>query len=68
VKKVFHEPDNAVAVAIQYAKDLLKTLEAQGGVLAEYLAKPFHHGQPTTAAVNGASADVDPHLWRAHKR
>jgi hypothetical protein len=38
VKQVFHEADNAVAAAVQHAKDLLKTLQAHGGVLAEYLA------------------------------
>jgi len=41
VKKVFHEADNAVAAAVQHAKDLLKTLEAQGVGLAEYLANHF---------------------------
>jgi predicted RNA binding protein YcfA (HicA-like mRNA interferase family) len=40
IKRVFREADNAVAAAVQ-AKDMLKTLEAQGIVLAEYLTSHF---------------------------
>jgi hypothetical protein len=46
VKRVFQDAENAVAAAVQLAKDTLKTLEAQGVVLTEYLKSHFITVQP----------------------